>query len=140
MFDPRQQPDTPCISVIPQFCNAFAKNKPLVIFGDVLIIRNFTYVDNDIQANMLALLNPELEHHQVYNVACGDHMSLNEMVEMLRRISGKEIQPTYAAERPGDVKHSKASIDKIRRELGYRPSVRFEEGLRRTWDWIQCRP
>jgi UDP-N-acetylglucosamine 4-epimerase len=140
VFGSRQQPGNPYAAVIPLFCKAFAKNTTPAIFGDGLTSRDFTYVDNAIQANMLALLKPDLNHHHVYNVACGDQVTLNEVVAMLRRISGKELHATYGPERPGDVKHSKASIDKISRELGYRPSVRFEEGLRRTWDWMQSRP
>lgn len=139
VFGPRQNPDNPYAAVIPIFCKAFIEGRRPVIFGDGETSRDFTYVDNAVQANVLALFKPELDRHEVYNVACGDQVSLNEMVAMLRRISGKDIQADYAPERPGDVKHSKASVDKITDDLGYRPSVRFEEGLGKVYTWYQGR-
>jgi UDP-N-acetylglucosamine 4-epimerase len=137
VFGPRQNPDNPYAAVIPIFCKAFIEGQPPTIFGDGHTSRDFTYVDNAVQANELALFATNLDHHQVYNVACGDQVSLNEMVDILRDISGKDLRAQYAPERAGDVKHSRASIDKITADLGYWPTVRFEEGLARVYAWYE---
>lgn len=137
IFGPRQNPDNPYAAVIPLFCKAFIDGRPPEIFGDGETSRDFTYVDNAVLANWLALTGPAPQAHTVYNVACGDQVSLNQMVDMLRGISGKDLRATYAPERPGDVRHSRASIEKITRELGYEPVVRFEDGLRKAYNWYE---
>ena len=78
-----------------------------------------------------------LEKHEVMNVACGDQISLNDMIELLKKISGKEINAIYLPERAGDVKHSKASIDKIKEVLKYHPEYRFQEGLEIVYEWYK---
>jgi UDP-N-acetylglucosamine 4-epimerase len=137
IFGPRQNPDNPYAAVIPLFCKAFIDGRPPEIFGDGETSRDFTYVDNAVLANWLALTGSAPQAHTVYNVACGDQVSLNQMVDMLRGISGKDLRATYAPERPGDVRHSRASIEKIGRELGYEPVVRFEEGLGKAYNWYE---
>jgi UDP-N-acetylglucosamine 4-epimerase len=90
-----------------------------------------------VQANVKALLADEIHSHKVYNVACGEQTSLNEMIAMLRELTLSDIEPTYGPERAGDVKHSKAAIDKIKNELGYAPTVYFREGLTKVFAWYQ---
>jgi UDP-N-acetylglucosamine/UDP-N-acetylgalactosamine 4-epimerase len=138
VFGPKQSPDNPYAAVIPLFCKAFLEGKPPVINGDGMHSRDFTYVDNAVQANVLALFTENAHAlNQVYNVACGEQTTLAEMVEILREISGKKIQPVHGPERPGDVKHSKADISKISSLLGYKPTVFFKEGLARLYPWYQ---
>lgn len=138
VFGPKQSPDNPYAAVIPLFCRAFLEGKAPTINGDGKTSRDFTYVDNAVQANMLALFTTKEESlNQVYNVACGEQTSLNELVETLRQISGKQIDAAYGPERPGDVKHSRADITKIRTLLNYKPSVFFDEGIRRIYQWYQ---
>lgn len=138
IFGPNQNPDNPYAAVIPIFCKAFIEGTEITINGDGNTSRDFTYVANAIQANDKALFteNPDALN-QVYNTACGDQVSLNDMVKMLEKISGKEIKVNYGPERPGDVKHSRADISKITERLSYAPQVRFEEGLKEVFDWYE---
>lgn len=129
VFGPGQNPDNPYAAVIPLFCKAFIEGVPPVINGDGNTSRDFTFVENAVQANIKAMLLPELNNYEVFNMACGDQVSLNEMVNMLQEISGKNIKPLYGPERAGDVKHSLASIEKISNVLGYKPMFKFKQGL-----------
>lgn len=134
VFGPKQSPDNPYAAVIPLFCKAFKEDRSPVINGDGITSRDFTYVDNAIQANLLGLFTDDAKAlNQVYNVACGEQTSLNDLVKLLQQISGKSIDPVYGPERPGDVKHSKADIAKIKSLLGYEPTVYFEEGMKRIY-------
>lgn len=136
IFGPRQNPTNPYAAVIPIFCKAFLDGVPPKINGDGNTTRDFTYVENALLANELALFTEDHSAlNQVYNVACGEQVSLNQMVDMLRHISGKDLQPVYGPERPGDVRHSHADISKIRRHLGYEPRVYMQEGLRRVYQY-----
>jgi UDP-N-acetylglucosamine 4-epimerase len=136
VFGPKQSPDNPYAAVIPLFCKAFLDGTSPRINGDGMNSRDFTYVDNAVQANLLALFTDEGNSlNQVYNVACGEQTSLNQLVEMLRDISGKDIKAEYGPERAGDVKHSRADIGKISHLLGYKPDVFFEDGLSRIYKW-----
>lgn len=138
IFGPKQNPDNPYAAVIPIFCQAFIDGKAPVINGDGKTSRDFTYVANAILANDLALFTENEEAlNQVYNTACGDQVALNEMIEMLQEISGKDIKPEYGPERPGDVKHSKADISKIENLLEYEPQVRFRKGLEQVYQWYE---
>jgi UDP-N-acetylglucosamine/UDP-N-acetylgalactosamine 4-epimerase len=138
VFGPKQSPDNPYAAVIPLFCKAFLQNEQPLINGDGLNSRDFTYVNNAVQANMLGLFSEEKNAlNQVYNVACGEQTSLNDLVRMLRAVSGKDIEAKHGPERPGDVKHSKADISKISKLLGYKPSVYFEDGLKQIYAWYQ---
>lgn len=138
IFGPKQNPDNPYAAVIPIFCKAFIHDKTPLINGDGFTSRDFTFVENALHANDLALFteNPAALN-QIYNVACGDQMSLNDMISILQDISGKNIQPKYGPERPGDVKHSKADISKIETLMGYSPKVRFKEGLKKVYEWYE---
>lgn len=136
IFGPRQSPDNPYAAVIPLFCRAFLQDKSPVINGDGMTSRDFTYIENAIQANVLALFTDRPEAiNQVYNIACGERTTLNEMIAGLQRISGKPIPAIYGPERSGDIRHSLAAIDKAEQLMGYRPEIRFEEGLRRVYAW-----
>lgn len=138
IFGPRQNPDNPYAAVIPIFCKAFIHDKAPIINGDGETSRDFTFVENAVHANDLALFTESKEAmNQIYNVACGDQMSLNDMIGILKNISGKDLKPTYGPERPGDVKHSKADISKIEKFLGYKPQVRFEKGLEKVYAWYK---
>jgi UDP-N-acetylglucosamine 4-epimerase len=136
IFGPRQNADNPYAAVIPIFCKAFIEGTPPHINGDGAVSRDFTFVDNAVYANELALFTDNKDAlNQVYNVACGEQVSLNQMVDMLRHISGKNLQAVYGPERAGDVKHSLADISKIRKHLGYEPRVRMMEGMRRVYQY-----
>jgi UDP-N-acetylglucosamine 4-epimerase len=135
IFGPKQNPNNPYAAVIPIFCKAFIQNFQPVVNGDGETSRDFTFVENAVQANIKALLYTGNIHHQVYNTACGDQVSLNEMLNMLRELSGHNIQAFYKEERGGDVKHSKADITKIKADLGYQPIFSFTEGLRIVYKW-----
>lgn len=135
IFGPKQNPNNPYAAVIPIFCQAFIDGKRPTINGDGEHSRDFTYVANAVQANELALFNENKEAlNQIYNVACNDRISLNELVEVLQKISGKNLQPEYGPERPGDVKHSEADITKIKKYLGYSELIAFEDGLKLVYD------
>ncbi|MDX1629914.1 MAG: SDR family oxidoreductase [Fulvivirga sp.] len=136
VFGPKQSPDNPYAAVIPIFCKAFIEEKQPVINGDGVTSRDFTFVDNAVQANMKAMFTDQGQAlNKVYNVACGEQTSLNSMVESLQTISGKNIEAVHGPERPGDVRHSKADISRIKELLGYEPTVYFEEGLKRVYAW-----
>jgi UDP-N-acetylglucosamine 4-epimerase len=136
VFGPKQSPDNPYAAVIPLFCKAFMENKQPLINGDGSHSRDFTYVDNAVQANILALFTENTQAlNQVYNVACGEQTTLNETIQILQKVSAKNIAAVYGPERPGDVKHSKADITKISTLLGYKPEVLFAEGMKRIFNW-----
>jgi UDP-N-acetylglucosamine 4-epimerase len=135
IFGPRQNPKGPYAAVIPLFVQALKENKPPTINGDGSHSRDFTFVDNAVSANILALFteNPEAVN-QVYNIACGHQTSLLELYNMLKAHAGSSMQPIFGPERVGDVKHSLANIDKARNLLGYEPLVSVEEGLEKTFN------
>lgn len=138
IFGPKQDPDNPYAAVIPLFCKAFLNDTPPVINGNGGNSRDFTYIDNAVYANELALFTEdESALNQIYNVACGDQVSLIDMLNMLKSISGKEIEPVFGPERSGDIAHSKADIGKISSRLGYEPRVRMQEGLAKVYNWYK---
>jgi UDP-N-acetylglucosamine 4-epimerase len=135
IFGPKQNPNNPYAAVIPLFCKHFIENTQPIINGDGETSRDFTFVENAIQANVLAF-ESSFESHEVFNIACSDQISLNEMIELLKKLSGNYIKDVkYAAERSGDVKHSMASIEKARKLLEYSPNIRFNDGLRIVYKW-----
>ncbi|MEM6360679.1 MAG: SDR family oxidoreductase [Bacteroidota bacterium] len=138
VFGPKQNPDNPYAAVIPIFCKAFIENRRPHINGDGETTRDFTYVDNAVQANLRSIFTTDKNAlNQIYNVACGEQISLNDMVEMLRRVTKKNINPQYGTERAGDVRHSLADISKIQALLSYTPQVKFEQGLERVYKWYE---
>ncbi len=131
VFGPRQDPQSQYAAVIPKFIWAFRNREPPVIFGDGEQSRDFTFVENVVEANVLALGAQRMEG-RVYNIACGDRITLNRLAEVLRRQIGAEVLPVNGPARPGEVRHSIADIELARADLGYEPEVALEEGLRRT--------
>jgi UDP-glucose 4-epimerase len=130
VFGPNQDPNSQYAAVIPKFLGMMTRGERPTIFGDGLTSRDFTFVENNVRANLLACEAPNVGG-QVYNVACGTSFTLRELVTSLNTILGTSIEPEFAPARAGDIQHSKADIAKAEAELGYRPSVGFDEGLRR---------
>ncbi|MFZ2285529.1 MAG: SDR family oxidoreductase [Bacteroidales bacterium] len=142
VFGRRQDPEGPYAAVIPKFTQSFMKYESPVINGDGSNSRDFTYIDNVVQANNLAATveNPAALN-QAYNVACGDSVNLNGMTAMLRGYLAEinprvgKVEPKHGPNRAGDIPHSMASVGKAVRLLGYKPLVLFPEGLRRAVEW-----
>lgn len=138
IFGPKQNPQGPYAAVIPLFVKAILNNEPPVINGDGNHSRDFTYVANAVQANILALFAGDKKAvNQVYNIACGAQTSLNELFETLKEIAGSDLAPKYGPERKGDVKHSLADISKATSLLHYKPEVSIREGLKQTFEWYR---
>jgi UDP-N-acetylglucosamine/UDP-N-acetylgalactosamine 4-epimerase len=138
VFGPRQNPSGPYAAVIPLFINAVLANEPPVINGDGGHSRDFTYVANAVLANELALFTQKQEAvNQVYNVACGEQTSLNDLFEMIKGIAGSDLAPKYGPERKGDVRHSLADITKAKQLLTYRPVISISEGLKPTFEYYR---
>ena len=138
IFGPKQNPNGPYAAVVPLFAEALLNNKPPVINGDGNHSRDFTYVDNAVQANILSLFTENKKAvNQVYNIACGEQTSLNELFEILSKEAGSELKPIHGPERNGDVKHSLADISKANQLLGYSVKVPVEEGLRTNLQWYK---
>ncbi len=130
IFGPRQSPNGPYAAVIPLFIDRLKSGLPCEINGNGTITRDFTYVANAVQANLKAALSENVTAiNQVYNVACGEQLSLNELVAILSEHLGVEIPSTYRAERPGDIKASLADIGKAQNLLGYFPQATVKAGL-----------
>lgn len=138
IFGPRQNPNGPYAAVIPLFAEALLHNKAPMINGDGSHSRDFTFVDNAVQANRLALFatNPEALN-QVYNIACGHQTSLLQLFEYLRQEAGSDLLPIHGPERKGDVRHSLADISKAKKLLGYEVKVSVEDGLKKTFEWYR---
>lgn len=139
IFGPKQNPNGPYAAVIPLFAEALLINKPPTINGDGSHSRDFTYVDNAVQANILSLFTSNKDAvNQVYNIACGHQTSLLELFESLRTTAGSNLQPAMGPERTGDVKHSLADISKAKKMLGYNPEISVSEGLKKTFEWYKA--
>ena len=140
IFGPKQNPDNPYAAVIPIFCRAYLEGKRPTINGDGTYSRDFTYIANAIQANEKALFTENQNAlNQIYNCACGDQVTLNQLVGYLKDISGKELEPIYGSLRTGDVPHSKAAIGKIVSNLKYIPEIQFKEGLEAVYKWYESK-
>ena len=137
VFGPRQNPDNPYAAVLPIFCKSFITGQQPQIFGDGNTTRDFTFVENAVQANIKAMLLEPLTKHEVFNIAFGDQVSLNEVVELLQHISDKLILANYSEERKGDVRHSRASINKAKEILDYQPQFDFKQGLEIVYQWYK---
>jgi UDP-N-acetylglucosamine/UDP-N-acetylgalactosamine 4-epimerase len=138
IFGPKQNPAGPYAAVIPLFAEAILKHQPPTINGDGSHSRDFTFVDNAVQANIKALFTSDKEAvNQVYNIACGHQTSLLQLFEFLKKEAGSDLQPVFGPERRGDVKHSLADISKARKLLGYDPGISVKEGLAKTFQWYQ---
>ncbi len=141
VFGPRQDPHGAYAAVIPQWVAALIRNQPLRINGDGETSRDFCYIDNVVQANLLAALAGPEAANQVYNVALNDRTSLNQLHQMMcRELAGQfphvaQHQPQYGEFRAGDVRHSQADISKAQSLLGYAPTHRIGEGLQQAMHW-----
>src|SRR5262245_13718638 len=136
VFGPRQSPDSPYAAVIPLFLQAMLEGCSPAVHGDGQQSRDFTFVEDVIQANLLAAEAPGVSG-KVYNVACGRRTSLLELIALMNRLLGTDILPSYRDPRPGDVRHSQADIARAQAELGYQPRTDIERGLRRCLDYLR---
>ncbi len=136
IFGPRQDPHSPYTGVIAIFIAALAQGRTPRIDGDGLQSRDFTYVENAVQAVMKAADAPAASGN-VYNVGNGGSVTVLDLVKHLNELLGTDIKPVHGPARPGDVRHSQADITRARRDLGYEPAVSFVEGLRRTLEWYR---
>jgi UDP-glucose 4-epimerase len=136
VFGPRQDPLSQYAAVIPSFIRAFLADLEPVVYGDGNQTRDFTYVGNVVDGTLLALEAPDVAG-KVFNIACGDQVSINRLIDELRKITGKDIEPRYEPARPGEVVHSHADVSRAMSELSYRPSVGLEEGLRMTAEFFE---
>lgn len=131
VFGERQDPKSLYSAVIPLFCAAAKEGKPATIYGTGRQTRDFTYVKNNVEANLLAAKTPGISG-EVINIACGQTVDLIELHSAINRIMGKDLPPVMAPPRVGDVMHSSADITKAKKLLGYEPKFSFEEGLAKT--------
>jgi len=135
IFGPRQDPSSHYAAVIPKFITALQDEQPPTVFGDGEQSRDFTYIDNCVQANILAATNDKV-CGDYFNVACGGQFTLNELLDKLRAIIGVTTKAKYVDARAGDIMHSFATIDKLGK-FGYKPDVSFDEGLKRTVEFFK---
>lgn len=138
VFGPRQDPNSLYAAVLPRFIEALLSQKPPVIYGDGVQSRDFTYIENVVQANLLAL-DAAGASGEAFNIACGESVTLKAVLECLAEFSNQVVAPEYQAPRAGDIKHSLADISKAERLLGYRPVIPFREGLKRTLEFFRQR-
>ncbi len=138
VFGPRQDPTSQYAAVIPIFIRALLEGRPPTVHGDGLQSRDFTYVENVVYGNLLACKAPREAAGEVINLACGDRTTLLDLLAQLNALLGTDIAPVHVAPRPGDIRHSRAAIDKAGRLLGYEPQVSFREGLIRTVEWFRA--
>src|SRR5215204_2126836 len=137
VFGPRQNPQGPYAAVIPLFITAALKHDTTYINGDGETSRDFTFVENAVQANVKALLSTNIEEHQVVNIAFGERTTLNQLWESITGLLETNIKPKYRDFRAGDVKHSLASISKAKDLIGYEPRVSVKEGLKTSVEWYK---
>ena len=137
VFGPKQDPTSEYSAVIPIFIKLMLSGDNPVIFGDGSTSRDFSYIENNVDANILAMIAPEQACGKVYNIACGERTSLNELVEHINVILNTDFKPIHEEERPGDIKHSLADISLARKYLNYKPKVYFREGLEKTIEWYK---
>ena len=136
IFGPKQDPTSIYSAVIPRFIDALLEGRPPIIFGNGEQSRDFTYIDNVVQANLLAMSAAHLNGEAI-NIACGKRTSLNQLLNFLKEIVGSKVSPIYEEPRKGDVRHSLANIQKGKEILNYEPEVGIERGLRKTVEYFQ---
>lgn len=138
VFGPRQDPNSQYAAALPNFIRGYMRGQAATIYGDGMQSRDFCFIENVVEANLLACEAPaERVTGQVCNIACGDSISLLGVLDLLGEIFGQRIPPQHLPGRPGDVRHSRANIDKARALLGYQGRIKFAEGLRRTVAWYR---
>jgi len=136
VFGPHQDPTSQYAAAIPAFVTAILKDKPPTVFGDGLQSRDFTYIDNVVDANLLAA-RAEHTGGEVLNIACGQAVTVNETIDIINELLGKSIKPIYDPPRPGDVKHSLADITLAEKLLSYKPAISFKQGLQKAITWYR---
>lgn len=138
IFGPKQNPNNPYAAVIPLFMKAAMEGTSPKINGDGTNSRDFTFVQNALQANIKAMLDTEsLTKHEVVNIAVGDRTNLVELWDAIASAAGTEVQPTFGPPRAGDIQHSLASIEKAKKLFGYDPQFRLRDGIKITFDWFK---
>jgi UDP-glucose 4-epimerase len=138
VFGPRQDPTSQYSAVIPLFITSLLRGEPPTVHGDGLQSRDFTYVSNVVQANLLAANAPDVIG-RTFNIACGQRHTLLDMIAILNDILNTQISPVHTASRPGDVRHSLADITETQEMLGYHVEADFREGLHRTVAWCKTK-
>lgn len=136
VFGPRQDPTSQYSGVLSRFMLALIQGQPPVIYGDGEQSRDFTYIENVVDETLRAC-ESEGANGRVFNGGTGARITLNQVLKLLEKITGKKIQAQYDPPRTGDIRDSQADISLARRLLGYEPRVHFEQGLQRTWDWYK---
>jgi len=136
VFGPHQDPASQYAAAIPAFVTAILRGQSPTIYGDGEQSRDFTYVDNVVQANLLAARAKET-HGEVVNIACGEAVTVNAIIDAINKLLGKNVKPIYAPARAGDVKHSLADITAARKLIGFKPVTLFREGLEKSIDWYR---
>lgn len=136
VFGHRQDPTSQYAAAIPAFVTAILADRPPLVYGDGEQTRDFTYIENVIQANLLAADAPRTNGEAI-NIACGESISVNEIIKRINALLGKDIRPQYVPERPGDIKHSWADISLAAKLISYKPVVSFSDGLKKAIDWYR---
>lgn len=138
VFGPRQDPKSQYAAAIPAFVTAILADRPPTIYGDGEQTRDFTYIENVINANLLAAEAP-MTRGEIVNIACGEHITINEIISRINEVAGKNVRPNHVDPRDGDIKHSWADIQLAEKVIGYRPTIKFDDGLERTIKWYSER-
>jgi len=137
VFGPKQSPESKYAAVVPLFMRAALNDEPVIVHGDGEQSRDFTYIDNVVQANLLACTTPGVGG-EVFNIACNSRHSVLEIALTVQKLLGRKLTIEHTAARAGDVRHTQASIDKATRLLNYHPTVGFEDGMRRTFEYLRA--
>ncbi len=136
VFGPYQDPTSQYAAAIPAFVTAILKDEPPTIYGDGEQSRDFTYIDNVVQANLCAA-RAKKTNGEVVNIACAEKVTVNEIIDLINEMVGKNVKPIYAPARAGDVKHSLADITAARELIGFEPVVLFRDGLEKAITWYR---
>lgn len=137
VFGPRQNPKGAYAAVIPKFMQAVFENQAPSIHGDGGQTRDFTFIENVVQANIKALFAPTKAINKVYNIALGERISVNQLWQEIKNLSKSNLETIHTNPRPGDVRDSLADISQAQNLLDYQPQIKTQEGLTKTWDWFQ---
>jgi len=136
VFGPKQDPNGAYAAVIPLFFDAALNNKKVYINGDGEQTRDFTYIENVVQANIKAVLSSQ-KKHEVFNIAVGERISINKLWNIIQKLANSNIQPIYRDARAGDVLHSLANIEKAKKHINYNPEVKIQQGLKKSINWYK---
>jgi nucleoside-diphosphate-sugar epimerase len=136
VFGPYQDPTSQYAAAIPAFVTSILKNQPPTIYGDGEQSRDFTYIDNVVEANLCAA-RAKKTNGEVVNIACGEKVTVNQIIAMINEIVGKNVKPNYVPARKGDVKHSLADITAAKKLIGFKPVVLFQPGLEKAIAWYR---